>query len=119
MQESARSSDDRYEVSSERRSATRIPQVELQCSLGQVLDITSTGLRVLCKRVPKDKWVKFNLNSTVDPIPVHAKIVWTKKVRFRRHEIGLRFVESSSEIDKLVQRCSTLDGKVWQWHAPE
>ena len=119
MQEMAESSDRRFKESSDRRSERRIPQVELQCDLGQVLDITSTGLRVLCKRVPKDKWVKFDLNSTVDPIPVQAKIVWTKHVRFRRHEIGLRFVEPSSEIDKLVQRCSRLDGKVWQWHAPE
>ncbi len=95
----------------DRRSKIRIRQTELHCSLGKVVDISSTGLRVVCRRIPKDE-VTFELNTTVDPLTVQTKVVWVKRLGFRKHEIGLHFVESSPELDNLIRCCSTLDGKV-------
>ena len=112
MQGMAESSNSRYEVSSGRRSKIRNHRVELQCSLGRVLDISATGMRVSCRRVPKEKWIKILLNTTVDPLPVRARVAWTKRMGFRKHEVGLHFVEPSPEIVKLVRSCSTLDDKV-------
>lgn len=104
-------SNHRHAVSAERRSKTRNVEVELQCSLGQVLDISSTGMRVACRRVPKEKWVKFVLNAEVDPLPVHAKVVWAKRLGFRKHEVGLLFINPSPELDKLISSCLTIDGR--------
>ena len=112
MQEMTESSNHRYEVSAERRSQIRIPQVELQCSLGRVLDITSAGMRVVCRRTPRQKWIKFDLNTTVDPLPVRAKVVWAKRLGFRKHELGLHFIQPSPELGDLIRCCSRLDGKV-------
>ena len=111
MQDTAKSSNPGGEMSDDRRSHIRVPQSELHCSLGPVLDITSAGMRVICRRIPKDE-VEFNLNTTVDPLPVQAKVVWAKRLGFRKHEVGLHFIQSSPELDNLIRCCSTLDGKV-------
>ena len=111
MQDTAKSSDRSGEMSDDRRSHIRVPQSELHCSLGPVLDITSAGMRVICRRIPKNE-VEFDLNTAVDPLPVQAKVVWTKRLGFRKHEVGLHFIQSSPELDNLIRCCSTLDGKV-------
>jgi len=111
MQETAKSSIRSGDVSDDRRSQIRVPQSELHCSLGPVLDITSAGIRVICRRIPKDE-VKFDLNTAVDPLPVWAKVVWAKRLGFRKHEVGLHFIQPSPELDNLIRCCSTLDGKV-------
>lgn len=111
MQDTAKSSNPGGEMSDDRRSHIRVPQSELHCSLGPVLDITSAGMRVICRRIPKNE-VEFDLNTAVDPLPVQAKVVWAKRLGFRKHEVGLHFIQSSPELDNLIRCCSTLDGKV-------
>ena len=95
----------------DRRSKIRIPQSELHCTLGQVMDISSTGMRVTCRRMPKEV-VEFELNTDVDPMPVRAKVAWAKKMGFRKYEVGLHFIDRSPQLDKLISSCTTLDGKV-------
>ena len=111
MQEMSDYSNRRCEATVDRRSARRIDQFELQCSLGRVLDITSAGMRVICRRIPKKKPIKFDLNTTVDPVPVQVEVVWAKWLGPRKYEVGLRFVEPSPELGRLIRCCSTLDGK--------
>ena len=111
MQEMTQSSNHRYEVSAERRSQIRIPQSELHGSLGAVLDIASPRMRVMSRWVLKNE-VKFDLNTTVDPLPVRARVVWAKRVGFRQHEVGLNFLQPSPKLDTLIRCCSTVDGKV-------
>lgn len=96
----------------DRREAIRVAQNELESSFGQVLDISVSGIRVVCRHVPKDEQVEFQLNTTVDPITVTGKVVWTQRLGFRKHEIGLHFINASKELIELVHRCSTLDGRV-------
>ena len=101
-------------VSEERRSHIRIPQAELHCSLGRVQDLSRMGLRVSCRRMPKDA-VAFELNTTVDPLAVQAEVVWSKRLGFRKHEVGMRFVEPDSGLAKLVSCCSTFgDDTGWE-----
>ena len=67
---------------------------------------------MVCRHVPKDEHIDFQLNTTVDPITVTGKIVWTQRLGFRKHEIGLSFIDASKDLISLVHRCSTLDGRV-------
>ena len=111
MREDAQYSERAHASLEDRRSKIRIAQTELHCSLGRVMDISSTGMRVTCRRVPKEKWVSVDLNTTVDPVPVQVEVVWARRLGFRKYEVGLQFMEPSSELDELVSCCSTLDGK--------
>jgi len=111
MQGMSESSNDHHLLSAERRSKIRNHQVELQCSLGQVMDISSTGMRVTCRRVPKEKWLFLDLDTTGDPLPVQAKVIWAKRLGFRKHEVGLQFTETSPELDKLISSCFTIGGR--------
>lgn len=93
-------------VRDERRSHIRIPQSELHCCLGKVQDISRAGVRVSCRRSPKGA-VAFELNTTVDPLPVQAEVVWSKRLGFRKHDVGLRFIQPSLELAELVRCCTT------------
>ena len=117
MQEMDKSPDHAFELATDRRSKKRTAQDELQCSLGRVTDISSTGMRVTCRRVPKEKWVKFLLHTKADPLLVQAEVVWTKRMGFRKHEVGLHFINPSLELVNLI-RCCSLSGTVWQWCSP-
>ncbi len=102
-------------VSDERRSHIRIPQSELHCSLGRVQDISRAGARVSCRRSPKGS-VAFQMNTTVDPLPTQAEVVWSKRLGFRKHEVGLRFMQPSLELAELVRCCATFgDSADWDW----
>ena len=93
-------------VSNERRSHIRIPQSELHCSLGRVQDISPAGVRVSCRRSPKGA-VAFELNTTIDPIQVQAEVMWSRRLGFRKHEIGLSFNQPSLEVAQLVRCCAS------------
>jgi len=95
-------------VSDERRSHIRIPQAELHCSLGRVQDISRGGIRVSCRRSPSGA-VAFQINTTVDPLLMQAEVVWSKRLGFRKHEIGMRFIEPSVELAELVRCCATFN----------
>jgi len=96
----------------DRREEIRVAQNELESSLGQVLDISVSGMRVICRHIPKNEQFDFQLNTSVDPITVTGKIVWQQRLGFRKHEIGLSFINASKELISLVHLCSTLDGRV-------
>lgn len=110
MQQAAKASN-RSKVSNERCSQLLVPKRELPGSLAPVLDIASARMRVMSRRISKDE-VKFDLNTTVDPWPARAKVVWAKRVGFRQHEVGLNFLQPSPKLDTLIRCCSTVDGKV-------
>lgn len=76
------------------RKAGRVRCEMVICGLGQVLDLSSTGMRVMCSakpRLPWDKPVPVEIQSFSGKITVAAKMVWTREIAKRRHEVGLRF----------------------------
>ena len=96
----------------DRRGDMRISQNELASSLGKVLDISVSGMRVICRHVPKEEQFEFQLNTSVDPVTVTGKVIWSQRLGFRKHEIGLSFKNASKELIDLVHQCATLDGRV-------
>ena len=100
-------------VGDERRSHIRMPQSELHCSLGKVQDISHAGARVSCRRSRKGA-VAFQMNTTVDPLPMQAEVVWSKRLGFRKHEIGMRFIQPGLELAEFVRCCATFsDNTPW------
>ncbi len=90
---------------SDRRSPGRVQQEELMCDLGPVLDLSSGGMRILSRRQLRDNikakvWA-YNFNMILD-----ARVAWTNRLGFRRHEIGLEFINVDESTSKILGRIS-------------
>jgi hypothetical protein len=82
---------------SDRRIFGRIQPYWVQCDLGYILDISARGVRLLTKRKLRG-YVKMRLWDGRVGLTHQAEVVWTKRVRFRQHEAGLRFVDLGPEV---------------------
>ena len=88
-----------------RRVKGRLPQEGLDCNLGPVLDLSLGGVRVLCKR-PREGDLTVHLDGFDITLKLQAKVVWTTRHGFRRHEMGLEFMHVDEEIARILSRIS-------------
>ncbi len=80
-----------------KRSTGRIACELVRSSVGKVLDVSRTGLRVRSrKKAGKiDDIVIFQVTGANGQTALKAKVVWTEKRGFRNHETGLELVDMS------------------------
>lgn len=90
---------------SDRRSTGRFPQESLECNLGPVLDLSSGGMRVLCKR-PQQGSLEVCLRVSQYTMTLTGQVVWSKRLGFRRHEIGVQFVDVDDDTTQVLSRIS-------------
>ncbi len=88
-----------------RRLAGRLAQEGLECNLGPVLDLSSGGLRILSKR-PRDGELTVHLDGFDLTLKLQAKVVWTTRHGFRRHEMGLELLHVVDEMGLILSRIS-------------
>ncbi|MDY7109039.1 MAG: PilZ domain-containing protein [Planctomycetota bacterium] len=85
----------------------RLPQEGLHSNLGRVLDLSLDGMRIVSVRVPpEDEPVDVVLRDPDGRVKLKARVVWSRRVGFRRHEIGLRFLEVTRELASELTRVS-------------
>ena len=83
----------RPEQADNRRRAGRLQCQDLTCSLGRVLDLSSSGVRIR-RRLPPPKDLRMRLTITnpgVACVPVVARVVRVEQRGFMHHEIALTF----------------------------
>src|SRR5688572_23729885 len=80
-----------------RRRTGRLQQEMLSCNIGDVLDISAGGMRVLSRQNVPER-IQVFLNGYQLPGKLIAELAWTKKVGLRKLEVGLRFVDVSPEV---------------------
>lgn len=88
-----------------RRIPGRLPQEQLSCDLGPVLDLSPGGMRVLCTR-PHLGTMDVGLRGGDVNINLQAKVAWSRRLGFRRHEIGLAFIDVDKELATILSRIS-------------
>lgn len=81
----------REAATSERRDAERRSPDWLMCSHGSVLDVSRDGLRLLSTKRLNGVY-QIRLWDNRETMEVVAETIWTRRLGFRRHEIGLRLV---------------------------
>lgn len=95
---------------SNNRKAGRVRCQYVTCSLGEVRDLSATGLRVLCKRNPgiaAGQVICFRL-STLEgaELPIMAHVAWVRKAGWFKRELGMKFLDVSAELRlALLQLC--------------
>lgn len=85
----------------------RLPQEGLHSNLGRVLDLSLDGMRIVSARVPpEDEPVEVELRDPDGEVCLKARVVWSRRVGFRRHEIGMRFLDMTRELAAKLTRVS-------------
>ncbi len=79
-----------------RRHGRVVPD-SLWCSAGEVLDLSASGLRLQCTKAVGAGVGKVVLRDRNHTVEVQGRVVWCKKVGFRRFEVGLEFVDIAPE----------------------
>ena len=85
------------EDTSGRRRSGRLRQEEVWCNLGQVKDLSSSGMRVIGKHVPKKPVITRIMGPAVE-VTVSGEVKWSKRLGFRKHEMGVEFIEVTPEL---------------------
>jgi Tfp pilus assembly protein PilZ len=78
------------------RRDERYKTESLRCHVGQVVDISSSGMRVRCKEKPPFQnggVVAFGITAGTQKLPVEGRIVWIRRASWRssEYEIGVEF----------------------------
>lgn len=80
--------------SSQRRRHGRVVCQDVTCSLGQILDLSASGMRVRCKGKPPK--VGVTIATTIESFDgllfVGCSVSWVRHVGFMKNEIGVTFV---------------------------
>ena len=75
-----------------RRAEVRFNPNGLNCDLGELIDISAGGLRLMSKR-KLNGTVTLRLWNDVSGLVLQATVVWSKKIKMRKHETGLEFID--------------------------
>ena len=89
-----------------RRIPGRLPQEQLVSSLGPVLDLSAGGMRVLTTR-PLLGMRDIGLRGGDFSVKLSTKVAWSRRLGFRRHEIGLTFLDVDEELASMLSRISS------------
>lgn len=97
--------------STSRRRHGRVRCEQTRCTLGSVLDLSASGMRVLIKGRPRFRAGEVaSMQVEIDggALVLMAKVVWLNKVSWRRHVAGLEFVDVEPELrQRLVELART------------
>ncbi|MBX2851286.1 MAG: DnaJ domain-containing protein [Phycisphaeraceae bacterium] len=88
------------------RKAHRYGGETVRCALGEVADISASGMRVLCDGKPPVKQggaIPVRLKFSDGSLQVGTQVRWVKRRGLKRHEIGLQFVQLKPGVEKVLE----------------
>lgn len=91
-------------LANERRHG-RLRVCDVQCSLGEVLDISPVGLRVRTRAgrlVKVGQGLSMTLATPVGLLAVQGVVVWARRLGVRHGEMGLALVEMNDDVRRGV-----------------
>jgi signal transduction histidine kinase len=97
--------DNYRQAADDRRAHGRLPQELLQCSLGPVLDLSMGGMRIQCSKALRGR-LEVELHDIEGPVKIQAQVMWTRRLRFRKYEVGLLFPHVAPDVAKELTRVS-------------
>jgi hypothetical protein len=87
------------------RCAPRFRIKALRTNFGPVIDMSTTGLRVLARRAPRANRLAVKLKSpdgTV--IALDCQVVWVRRIGFLKHVLGLCILDDDAELhERLIE----------------
>ena len=88
---------DRSPTDPDHRRAGRFTVRQLQCNLGRVLDLSSSGVRLLSRRKLRG-WHEITLFDKDGGVRIEAEVRWSRRHGLWKHEIGLQFLNVTPDV---------------------
>ncbi|MHC5027265.1 MAG: PilZ domain-containing protein [Planctomycetota bacterium] len=87
------------------RKTGRRRAMDLKCSLGDVLDVSKGGIRVMTRnQIPVNCEVRISfLSNASEPFSMLGRVAWVHKHGFRKFECGFEFVSPQPEHIALIR----------------
>ena len=98
------------ETAAERRRSARVTTRSLHSSVGRVLDLSRTGMRVLSSRRLRGEIEVVLLNRGGPHLKLLARVVWSERLGFRKHLVGLELVNVSEQVASHLAKISVSGG---------
>ena len=98
-------SDDSLPLAENRRRHGRVRAEETVCTLGVVLDISASGMRVRCEGKPPLKsgqLVTITLATPLGLLAMDVGVAWARRIGWGSGEIGLVFANITEDVTKGV-----------------
>ena len=92
-----------------RRTTGRRSQEDLTSSLGPVLDLSRGGMRVLADRKPRGEF-DLKLIALEQTIALRGRVAWTQRIGFRKHVVGIEFVNLPEAVARTLTEISSHHG---------
>lgn len=86
-----------------RRLHNRLPLESVQCNLGQVLDLSLGGARIRCVREYSGH-IDLEIIDDDCTVRVSAEVMWCNRLGWRKHEVGLRFLDVAPSVAEQLTR---------------
>lgn len=84
----------------DRRTCGRLRTEQLETDLGRVVNLSGSGMRLLSRQSLAERvgeTFDVTLTALGEETTVRATIVWTRRAGFRKHLIGLHFVDLADQ----------------------
>ena len=91
------------ESEADHRACGRLTQEAVVSSLGPVLDLSSTGMKVQSRRVPKGR-SRVILQAAGTTMAIVCETRWAKKVGFLKYQVGLEFIEVDEQLRTVINQ---------------
>ncbi len=84
-----------------RRRRGRVGQEAVICNIGMVSDLSTSGMRVRCRRVPKGEFIAHIVGLGTE-VKIKGRVVWVRRYGLFRKECGVQFVDVTPELARQV-----------------
>ncbi len=88
--------------SNECRRAGRLVNVELQCTLGEIKNISATGMAILCRKTPPHR-VEVLVGNGEEQICVLITRKWVKRLGIQKRLVGYQFIDPPDKLFGLLR----------------
>ena len=89
-----------------RRRFGRRRQEDLLSNLGPVLDMSQSGIRILAVKNLRGE-INIKLYSFDTVLKLRGHVIWSKRLGFRRHCVGIEFYEMTTEMIEQITKLSS------------
>ena len=86
----------------ERRQAGRYVNSELRCTLGEIQNISASGMAILCRKAPPHR-AEVLIGIGEEHICVLITRIWLKRLGFRKRLVGYLFIDPPAKLLGLLR----------------
>ncbi|MCX5688318.1 MAG: PilZ domain-containing protein [Planctomycetota bacterium] len=89
---------------SQRRRHGRVLLQEVSCTLGTVLDLSASGMRVLCTLKPPaiGSTITTTLQTLDGAVNLEAVVIWTRRTSIFKVQAGIEFRNLTAEVHRAL-----------------